>query len=76
MMSFDDARVRLHMCSFGAICVRVCSFFDIQRLLQFIWRNAAASVTIRAALMTEHLLSSLPRGNLVDGVPRVTSLFN
>ena len=28
---------------------------------------------ISAAMMTKHLLNSLPRGNLVDGVPRAAS---
>ena len=46
---------------------------ELQRLLQFIWRNDAVSVVTLATLMTKHLLNSLPRGNLVDGVPRAAS---
>ena len=63
--------------------------FNILRLLPFIWRNAAASaihlekstrrLTIRDIALIRidmHLLDSLPRGNLVDGLPRAASIFD
>ena len=67
----------------GARFVRVCSFFDMWQLLQFMGRNAAASAihlekccgfSGGMSCNDVHLLNSLPRGNLVDGVPRAASV--
>ena len=48
-----------------------------QQLLQFTWKNAAAYAMLCTALLTDqtHLLDSLPRGNLVDGLPRAASIM-
>ena len=76
----------VRVCSFLMYSGFCSSFGAMLRLLQFIWINAAApevdfdalmrSYAIRDAVLLRidmHLLNNLPRGNLVDGLPRAAS---
>ena len=56
----------------GASFVRVCSFFDMQRLLLFIWRNAAASAVHLEKLMRSRGIRDTAFIR-IDAVPRAVT---